>query len=197
MDRDHVDPADGASRPRSRGAAAHRDPEPRGQRAAHLREGARHSSSSWMKADRGSGLRAKTTIILFVEDDSDVRALYGGAMREAGFFVDEVVSVSEAVAIAGRLKPDLVVLDRDLVDGDGWDVARALRADPETRATPIVAFTAHQTRGDLESALVAGCDAYLVKPCAPDTLVRHVHGMLGLPLDGSRGGDAPKSAAGS
>jgi DNA-binding response OmpR family regulator len=148
-----------------------------------------------MKADRVSGLRAKTTIVLFVEDDSDVRALYGAAMRDAGFFVDEVVSVGEAIEIAARLKPDLVVLDRDLVDGDGWDVARALRASPETRATPIVAFTAHQTRGDLESALVAGCDAYLVKPCAPDTLVRHVRGMLGLPLDGAAAKDGPKSAA--
>jgi DNA-binding NarL/FixJ family response regulator len=49
---------------------------------------------------------------------------------------------------------------------------------------PIVAFTSHRERSDVEGALVAGCDAFLEKGCSPDSLVRHVRGMLGLPLDG-------------
>lgn len=123
----------------------------------------------------------KATIVLFVEDDPDIRVLYGNALREAGLFVDEVVSVHEAVEVASRLRPDIVVLDRNLPDGDGWDVARDLKANASTKHIPIVGFTAHRTRGDMENALVAGCDMLLAKPCTPDSLVRHVRGLLGMP----------------
>ena len=123
----------------------------------------------------------KAALVLFVEDDPDIRVLYGNALREAGLFVDEVVSVHEAVEVASRLRPDIVVLDRNLPDGDGWDVARDIKANASTKHIPIVGFTAHRTRGDMENALVAGCDMLLAKPCTPDSLVRHVRGMLAIP----------------
>lgn len=130
-----------------------------------------------------SGVRAKLYVVLLVEDNADFRELYGNAMRASGLLVDEVVTTSEAIELAGRLRPDIVVLDRRLPDGDGWNVARALKADATTREIPIVAFTSHRERADVEGALVAGCDAFVEKGCAPDSLVRHVRGMLGLPLD--------------
>lgn len=122
--------------------------------------------------------------MLLVEDNADLRELYGNAMRDAGLLVDEVVTVTEAIALAERLRPDVVVLDRHLPDGDGWDVARALKASASEsmRRVPIIAFTSHNQRADVEGALVAGCDAFVEKGCAPDSLVRHVRGMLGLPL---------------
>ena len=122
---------------------------------------------------------------MLVEDNADLLELYGNAMREAGLLVDEVVTVAEAIVLAPRLRPDIVVLDRRLPDGDGWDVARALKASvSETmRRVPIIAFTSHRERADVEGALVAGCDAFLEKGCAPDALVRHVRGMLDLPLE--------------
>lgn len=133
----------------------------------------------WME----SGVRSKVHVVLLVEDNDDLRALYGSAMREAGFVVDEVVTVSAAIETAARLRPDLVVLDRRLPDGDGWDFARSMKAKVETKDVPIVAFTSHNERADVEVALVAGCDAFVEKGCAPDALVRHVRGMLDLPLD--------------
>jgi len=131
-----------------------------------------------------SGVRAKVHVVLLVEDNADLRELYGNAMRDAGLLVDEVVTVTEAIALAERLRPDVVVLDRHLPDGDGWDVARALKASASEsmRRVPIIAFTSHNQRADVEGALVAGCDAFVEKGCAPDSLVRHVRGMLGLPL---------------
>lgn len=129
-----------------------------------------------------SGVRSKLYVVLLVEDNADLRELYGNALRSAGFLVDEVVTVSEAIALAGRLRPDIVVLDRRLPDGDGWHVARALKAGDLTRDVPIVAFTSHRERSDVEGALVAGCDAFVEKGCAPSALVRHVQGMLDLPL---------------
>jgi CheY-like chemotaxis protein len=131
-----------------------------------------------------SGLRSKVHVVLLVEDNADLRELYGNALRESGILVNEVVTVSEAIAIGERLRPDLVLLDRGLPDGDGWDVARALKASEGTRHIPIVAFTSHRERSDVEGALVAGCDAFLEKGCSADSLVRHVRGMLGMPLDG-------------
>jgi two-component system OmpR family response regulator len=132
-----------------------------------------------------SGVRTKVHVVMLVEDDADLLELYGNAMRDAGLLVDEVVTVAEAIALAERLRPDIVVLDRRLPDGDGWDVARALKASAsETmRRVPIIAFTSHKERADVEGALVAGCDAFLEKGCAPDALVRHVRGMLDLPLE--------------
>lgn len=130
----------------------------------------------------GSGVRSRLHVVLFVEDNADFRDLYGGAMRAAGLVVDETATVSEAIALAPRRLPDIVVLDRQLPDGDGWNVARALKAAKATRHIPIVAFTSYRERADIEGALVAGCDAFVEKGSSPESLVRHVRGMLGLPL---------------
>lgn len=131
-----------------------------------------------------SGVRAKVHLVLLVEDHPDLRELYGNALRESGLVVDECVTVSEALEMASRIRPDLVVLDRNLPDGDGWNVARAIKASADTKHASIVAFTAHKQRADVEVALVAGCDVFLEKGCAPDVLVRHVRGLLDLPLEG-------------
>jgi len=132
-----------------------------------------------------SGVRTKVYVVLLVEDNADLRDLYGNVMRDAGLLVDEVVTVMEAIELAERLHPDIVVLDRHLPDGDGWDVARALKASASEalRRVPIIAFTSHNERADVEGALVAGCDAFVEKGCPPASLVRHVRGMLGLPLE--------------
>lgn len=130
----------------------------------------------------GSGFRPKARIVLFVEDQADIREVYSLALRDAGHFVAEVTSVMEAIEMASRLRPDLVVLDRHLVDGDGWDVARAIKSSADTKHAQILGFTASRGRGDVERALVAGCDAFLEKPCTPEQLVRFSLGLLGLPL---------------
>ena len=130
-----------------------------------------------------SRVRSRIRIVLLVEDNADLRELYGEAMRESGLFVHEVATLRQAMARAEVLSPDLVLLDRHLPDGDGWDLARALKANEAMRPVPIIGFTSHRQRADLEGALIAGCDAFLEKGCSPDSLVRHVRGMLGMPLD--------------
>ena len=130
----------------------------------------------------GSGFRSRARIVLFVEDNADLRDLYALALRDAGLFVAEVSNVSEAVAVGPRLCPDLVVLDRFLADGDGWDVARSMRSNAATQDAVILGFTASRGRGDVEGALVAGCDAFLEKPAAPEQLVRLALALLELPL---------------
>lgn len=131
----------------------------------------------------GSVVRPRTRVVLFVDDDEDVRTLYGNALRDAGFLVDEAGGVHEGIDRAVRFRPDLLVLDRYLRDGDGWDVARRLKSHATTKAVPIVGFSVRGMRDDMESALVAGCDSFIEKPCTREALVRHVRGMLALPLE--------------
>ena len=116
-------------------------------------------------------------------------------MRDAGLFVVSVTTVSEAVEITPRLRPHLVVLGRHLSDGDGWNVARALKASKESQRAPVLGFTENRGRDDVEGALVAGCDAFLEKPCPPDQLARFALGLLGLPLPEDQGATAERRLA--
>jgi DNA-binding response OmpR family regulator len=125
-----------------------------------------------MTKPSASGFRTRARIVLFVEDNADLREMYSQALRDGGLYVAQVATVDEAILVASRLLPDVVVLDRGLHDGDGWDVARALKSTVATKDAQILAFTACRGRDDVERALVAGCDAFLEKPCTPDHLVR-------------------------
>jgi two-component system cell cycle response regulator DivK len=130
-----------------------------------------------------SGVRTRLHVVLVVEDNADLRALYGHALRASGLAVVDVGSGREALARAEELGPDLILLDRQSPLDEGWAIARALKANPATCHVPIVAVATHHARGDVERALIAGCDAFLEKGSSADALVRYVRGMLGLPLD--------------
>jgi CheY-like chemotaxis protein len=73
-----------------------------------------------------------------------------------------------------------VVLDLGLPDVDGWEVARQLKKDEHTRAIPIIAFSGRSMQHEQISALRAGCDVYLTKPCAPDKLLTTIQKLLGM-----------------
>lgn len=130
-----------------------------------------------------TGVRRKTRMVLLVEDDPIVQEVYGDALQEAGLLVESVVTVDDAIARAFTARPDIIVLDRHLPDGDGWEVARRVKHAESLSQIPIIAFTSNlRGRADVEAALVAGCDVFLEKPCTPEALVRHVFGLLELAL---------------
>ena len=134
-----------------------------------------------------SGVRSKAKLVLFVEDNADAREASSLALRAAGLLVDDVATLEEAIAIAPRLVPDIIIMDRHLPDGDGWDAARHIKSLPALKDVPIIGFTANlHGRADVENALVAGCDIFLEKPCFPSVLVRHVLGLLDLPFEDER-----------
>jgi len=113
--------------------------------------------------------------VLVVEDDRDLRELFGAALRGAGFLVEEVGTVSSAFALVHARTPDVAVLDRDLPDGDGFDIARAFGRD---RSMRTLAVTAHEECRARVAAAAAGCDDFLPKPCSPGALVARVRGLL-------------------
>jgi CheY-like chemotaxis protein len=77
----------------------------------------------------------------------------------------------QALTLASTWAPDVIVLDLGLPDIDGWEVARQLKSAAPTRAIPIVAVTGAGLPHERVSAMRAGCDRHLAKPCAPADLV--------------------------
>jgi CheY-like chemotaxis protein len=77
--------------------------------------------------------------------------------------------------------PDLILMDISIPDIDGWEATIVLKADPLTRAIPIIAVTAHVLPGDERRSMEAGCDGYLAKPMSPATLIAEIDRRFGRP----------------
>ncbi len=102
--------------------------------------------------------------ILLVEDSALNRKLVETVLRPSGYRLLIAVDGQEAVDIATREKPDLILMDMQLPKISGYDATRTLKAQPETADTPIVALTAHAMDDERERAKAAGCDGYITKP---------------------------------
>lgn len=102
--------------------------------------------------------------VLVVEDHPDMRELLIWQMELMGFVAIPAKHGKEGVEKALEEKPNLILMDIMMPGMDGWEAARILRANPETRAIPILAATALFRESDLKTCLEAGCDGYLVKP---------------------------------
>jgi two-component system cell cycle response regulator DivK len=116
--------------------------------------------------------------VLLVEDDVDSRTIYGTVLRHSGFLVVEADDGEAAVRSVRLHRPDVVVMDAGLPGMDGWDATAALKGDPETASVPIMLLTVHSQPADLERAEAAGCDAYVVKPMDPASLVESVGKLI-------------------
>jgi len=109
--------------------------------------------------------------VLFVEDDRSTRDGYTAYLTSHGHEVLPAANGAEALKLAALLAPDIVVLDLGLPDIDGWEVARQLKANERTKALPIIALTGADLPHEVISAMRAGCDRHLAKPCAPAALL--------------------------
>src|SRR4051794_41642388 len=120
--------------------------------------------------------------ILFVEDEASIREPFSQALRRAGFEAVGATGAREALDAAGRLDPDLVLLDLTLPDGDGRDVARELRRRSDV---PIIMLTARGTEIDRIVGLELGADDYVVKPFSGAEGIARIRAVL------RRGGRGP------
>ncbi|TMA38243.1 MAG: response regulator [Deltaproteobacteria bacterium] len=119
--------------------------------------------------------------ILVVEDDADNRRIVAKVLTGEGYEVIEVATGAEAVAAVHQQRPDLIIMDLALPGIDGWEASRRIKAAPDSADIPIIALTAFAMRGDEERARAAGCDAYVPKPCRPQTLREVVRQFLPEP----------------
>ena len=115
--------------------------------------------------------------ILLVEDNEMNRDMLCRRLRRAGYEVAEASDGLAALQMAG-MGPDLILMDMSIPEVDGWEVARRLKAKPQTATIPIIALTAHVMAGDRERALEAGCDDYETKPIEFDRLRTKIEALL-------------------
>jgi two-component system cell cycle response regulator DivK len=118
--------------------------------------------------------------ILYIEDNPDNMTLVKRALEARGYEVLWAPNGLQGVSIAEMQTPDLILLDINLPDIDGYEVARRLRNSGKSALVyvPIIAVTANALRGDAEKALAAGCDVYMAKPINIRELWARVEGFL-------------------
>ena len=104
--------------------------------------------------------------ILYIEDNPDNMRLVQRALESRGYRLLQAKNGLTGVQMAESESVDLILLDINLPDIDGYEVARRLRASSKRQLalTPIIAVTANALKGDAEKALEAGCDVYMSKP---------------------------------
>jgi two-component system, cell cycle response regulator DivK len=103
-------------------------------------------------------------LVLIVDDNERNRRLAGDVLRAAGLRTIEAASGSEGIALAAERLPDVILLDLELPDMHGTDVARELRDGARTARMPIVGLSARPYVDERERLLAAGFDGYLEKP---------------------------------
>ena len=121
---------------------------------------------------------AGQVLVLVVEDYQDAREMYMAYLQFSGYRVAEATDGFEAVEKTIELLPDIILMDLALPRMDGWEATRRLKSDERTKDIPIVALTGHSLAGFAEGARLAGCDAFVTKPCLPDALVAEIQRML-------------------
>src|SRR5215831_3609774 len=97
-----------------------------------------------------------------------------GSVDERGIRDIEVENGEEALPVAARERPDLILMDIQLPLLDGYEATRRIKADPALRAIPIIAITSYALGGDESKARAAGCDAYVAKPYSPRALLAKI-----------------------
>ena len=105
--------------------------------------------------------------ILYIEDNPDNMMLVKRALETRGYTLLQAINGLTGVSMAENEEVDLVLLDINLPDIDGYEVARRIRGSNKKNAltyVPIIAVTANALKGDAEKALAAGCDVYMSKP---------------------------------
>ncbi len=119
--------------------------------------------------------------ILVAEDERDIRELIGFTLRHHGHTVLTAPNGEEALALALRELPDLVLLDIRMPRLTGYDVCRRLRAEASTRDIPIAFLSAKGQEAEIQAGMDAGATDYILKPFAPDQLINRVALLLGEP----------------
>ena len=116
--------------------------------------------------------------ILYVEDNPDNRLLVKRILLAEDYSLLEAIDGKDALNVLRTAHPDLILMDINMPDMDGYTLTAKIKSLPGFERVPILALTANVMRGDKEKTLEAGCDGYIQKPLDIDQLTREIEKFL-------------------
>ena len=116
--------------------------------------------------------------ILIAEEERDIRDLIAFTLRFAGYEVFAATNGEEAVEMAPKVNPDLVLMDVRMPRMPGYEACRVIKTDPDLKDIPVVFLSAKGQESEIQQGLEAGAEEYLLKPFAPDQLTKRVKDIL-------------------
>jgi two-component system, cell cycle response regulator DivK len=116
--------------------------------------------------------------ILYIEDNPENRMLMRRVLMAEGYIIEEAVDGQTGLQKAAESPPDLILMDINLPEIDGYEVTARLKQLPNMLGVPIIAVTANVMKGDREKTLAAGCDGYIQKPIDIDLLPSQIESFL-------------------
>ena len=125
------------------------------------------------------------TTILYVEDNPDNRLLIRRVLQAEGYTVLEAENAAETLKKVRQQPLDLILMDINLPEVDGYTLTTHIKAIPGLRRVPVIALTANVMRGDRERTLEAGCDGYIQKPIDVDRIPQQIKNFLGVKEHGN------------
>jgi len=124
-----------------------------------------------------ASLETKGTI-LYVEDNPDNRLLVKRVLQAEDYSLLEAIDGKDALNVLKTAHPDLILMDINMPDMDGYTLTSTIKSLPGFERVPILALTANVMRGDKEKTLEAGCDGYIQEPLDIDQLTREIEKFL-------------------
>jgi two-component system, cell cycle response regulator DivK len=116
--------------------------------------------------------------ILYIEDNPDNRLLVKRVLLSEDYDLIEAKNATEALEVLKDARPDLILMDINMPDMDGYTLTAKIKTMSGFERTPILAVTANVMRGDKEKTLEAGCDGYIQKPLDIDQLTREIEKFI-------------------
>jgi two-component system, cell cycle response regulator DivK len=118
-------------------------------------------------------------IVLNIEDNEENRRLVRRLLQYQGYNVLEAVSAKQALELLDTCIPDLILLDINMPDEDGYSLTMKLKMNPSLNKVPIIAITANALKGDRERTFQAGCDGYIEKPIDIEVFLDTMNRFIG------------------
>lgn len=119
-----------------------------------------------------------TLRVLYIEDNPDNRLLVKRVLMAEGYAVDVASNAADGLALAEAGRPNLILVDINMPEVDGYAVTAQLRRMNHMTRVPIIALTANVMKGDKEKTLAAGCDGYIQKPIDIDQFPKQLARFL-------------------
>lgn len=117
--------------------------------------------------------------IMHIEDNDENRNLVRRLLQFEGYDVMEAGNATEALRLLKEQSPDLILMDINMPDMDGYTLTNTIKSMDHLSRIPIIAITANVMRGDRERTLQAGCDGYIEKPIDVDHFLDQVASFVG------------------